>query len=132
MFVVDVSKSSRAGDLLSPLPLSPIPGDCARMITDHGHLTMKALGNKHRGDHVQLTFLQNNFKYLIREVLQGIAYLHSLHIVHRDIKGESAVGVTWPLSLKLQVCKSVLTFMPLFFLPSACSQQHLGQNVLWL
>lgn len=64
-----------------------LTGDCARMITDHQDLTMKALCKKYRNSPMDLGVVQGNLRYLIAEALRGIAYLHSLHIVHRDVKG---------------------------------------------
>jgi serine/threonine protein kinase len=64
-------------------------GDCARMLTDKRELTIKELHKKH-GDNIRkMGIIRGNLKYLLKEILLGIRYLHSLRITHRDIKGSN-------------------------------------------
>ena len=62
-------------------------GDCARMIVDHEEYTLKELRRRHHDNPRQLGLMQGNMRYLLSEVLRGLEYLHSLNIVHRDVKG---------------------------------------------
>ena len=64
-------------------------GDCARMLTDKRELTIKELHKKH-GDNIRkMGVIRGNLKYLLKEILHGLRYLHSLQITHRDIKGSN-------------------------------------------
>ena len=66
-----------------------LTGDCARMLTDKKDLTIRELHKKYRNNIRKMGTIRGNLKYLLREILHGIRYLHSLHIAHRDIKGSN-------------------------------------------
>ena len=66
-----------------------LSGDCARMLTDKEQLTIKELNKKHESNIRKMGVIRGNLKYLLKEVLHGLRYLHSLRIAHRDIKGSN-------------------------------------------
>ena len=66
-----------------------LSGDCACMLTDKKDLTIKELHKKHGDNPQKIGVIRGNLKYLLKEVLQGLRYLHSLRIAHRDIKGSN-------------------------------------------
>ena len=66
-----------------------LSGDCARMLTDKEELTIKELSKRHGNDIRRMGIIRGNLKYLLKEVLGGLRYLHSLRIVHRDVKGSN-------------------------------------------
>jgi hypothetical protein len=66
-----------------------LSGDCARMLTDKKDLTIKELHKKHGDNPRKIGVIRGNLKYLLKEVLQGLRYLHSLRIAHRDVKGSN-------------------------------------------
>ena len=65
-----------------------LSGGCARMLTDKD-LTIKELHKKHGDNPRKIGVIRGNLKYLLKEVLHGLRYLHSLHIAHRDFKGSN-------------------------------------------
>ena len=66
-----------------------LSGDCARMLTDKRELTIKELHKKHANNIRKMGTIRGNLKFLLKEILHGLRYLHSLRIAHRDIKGSN-------------------------------------------
>ena len=69
--------------------LPPLTGDAARMLSDHPELTLATLKEKNSEDPRKFGLALGNMRYLLAEVLKGIAYMHSLHVVHRDVKASN-------------------------------------------
>ncbi|CAI8001668.1 Probable serine/threonine-protein kinase PBL28 [Geodia barretti] len=69
--------------------LPRMSGDAARMLSDHPELTLATLKEKNSEDPRKFGLALGNMRYLLAEVLKGIAYMHSLHVVHRDVKASN-------------------------------------------
>lgn len=66
-----------------------LTGDLAKMVTDKPDLTMVSLSKRFENDPRALGSMQGNWKYILKELLKGLNYMHLLNIVHRDIKASN-------------------------------------------
>ena len=64
-------------------------GDLARLAVDNEKNTLKQLRFDHGSNAKKFGSIQGNLRYLLTQVLRGLAYLHSLDIVHRDLKASN-------------------------------------------
>lgn len=59
------------------------------MVTDHKERLLMNLHRTHVEDHSLVGAIRSNTAAVLSGVLSGLAYLHSLHIAHRDIKASN-------------------------------------------
>ena len=62
---------------ISVPPASLLSGDVARMLSDHPDLTLAALTKTHLEDPQQFGLALGNMRYLLAEVLKGLAYIYA-------------------------------------------------------
>ena len=59
------------------------------MLSDHPELTLAAIRETNSDDPRKFGLALGNLRYFLAEVLKGLAYMHSLHILHRDVKSSN-------------------------------------------
>ena len=65
-------------------------GDLQSYLTKVGHGALSNLLMQHKEDPTMLQLVVDNTKHILRSTLKGLAYLHSVGIVHNDVKREDA------------------------------------------
>ena len=63
-------------------------GDLQSYLTKVGHGALSNLLMQHKEDPTMLQLVVDNTKHILRSTLKGLAYLHSVGIVHSDVKRE--------------------------------------------
>lgn len=66
-----------------------LSGDLSRMVTNKPELTMVNLSRKYVDSPRILGSMQGNWKYILKEVLKGLGHMHSMNVIHRDMKASN-------------------------------------------
>lgn len=61
------------------------------MVTDNKELLLNNLHRAHQNNSQVTETLRTNSRHILSSVLQGLAYLHSLHMAHRDVKASNVL-----------------------------------------
>ena len=69
--------------------MSKYSGDLSRMVTNKPELTMVTLSEKYKGNPRLLGSMQGNWKYILKEMLKGLGFIHARNIIHRDMKASN-------------------------------------------
>ena len=76
-------------------------GDLARMVTD---LIMVDLSKRYRDYPLTLGSMQGNWKYILKELLKCLEYMHSMNIIHSDIKASNVLKMAWHVHVFSSPC----------------------------
>ena len=66
-------------------------GDLQSYLTKVGHGALSNLLMQHKEDPTMLQLVVDNTKHILRSTLKALAYLHSVNIVHNDVKREESM-----------------------------------------
>ena len=69
--------------------MSKYSGNLSRMVTNKPELTMVTLNQKYKGNPRLLGSMQGNWKYILKEMLKGLGFMHAKNVIHRDMKASN-------------------------------------------
>ena len=69
-------------------PHPPPSGDVKKLMDNRGLPTLCHYFFKFKTESDKASYVLGNAKFILREVLSGLQYLHQTEIVHRDVKCE--------------------------------------------
>ena len=74
----------------------------SRTVTNKPELTMVTLSEKYKGNPRLLGSMQGNWKYILKEMLKGLGFMHARNIIHHDMKASKLLTCT--CTYKYSVC----------------------------